>query len=123
VDLQTPENKALSRGALENQHVFLLKSQYGKVRLPRHVGSPYVFYDQEGKPYKRIVKGFRQACKRAGINDFRFHDLRHTFASHLVMGGVPLRTVQELLGHKTGQMTLALYASLDAAPARSRERA
>jgi integrase len=74
--------------------------------LPRHVESPYVFRDQYGRPYKRIVKGFREACKRANIIDFRFHDLRHTFASHLVMRGVPLRTVQELLGHKTGQMTL-----------------
>jgi integrase len=74
--------------------------------LPRHVESLSVFCDQDGRPYQRIVKGFRQACKRAGISDFRFHDLRHTFASHLVMRGVPLRTVQELLGHKTGQMTL-----------------
>ena len=74
--------------------------------LPRHVESLYVFCDQQGRPYQRIVKGFRQACKRADISDFRFHDLRHTFASHLVMRGVPLRTVQELLGHKTGQMTL-----------------
>ena len=65
-----------------------------------------MFCDHQGRPYQRIVKGFRQAYKRAGINDFRFHDLRHTFASHLVMQGVPLRTVQELLGHKTGQMTL-----------------
>ena len=74
--------------------------------LPRHVESLYVFCDQHGRPYQRIVKGFREACKRANISDFRFHDLRHTFASHLVMHGVPLRTVQELLGHKTGQMTL-----------------
>ena len=73
---------------------------------PRHMESPHVCCGQEGQPYHRVVKGFRQACRRAGITDFRFYDFRYTFASHLIMQGVPLRTVQELVGHQTGQMTL-----------------
>jgi site-specific recombinase XerD len=47
-----------------------------------------------------------RACNRAGLKDFRFHDLRHSFASYLTMGGVNLRTVQTLLGNKDLRMTM-----------------
>jgi integrase len=46
-----------------------------------------------------------EARDRAGILDFRFHDLRHTFATRLVQQGVDLYKVQRLLGHKTQHMT------------------
>jgi len=71
----------------------------------------YVFPNKEGKPYVDIRKGFKTALGRTGIRNFRFHDLRHTFASHLAMGGIDLKTVQELLGHKSFEMTLK-YAHL-----------
>jgi integrase/recombinase XerD len=79
--------------------------------IPRHVSSPYVFCDSQGRPYKRIVKGFTDACERAEIKGFRFHDLRHTFASYFIMRGGDLKTLQVLMGHKTIAMTTK-YAHL-----------
>lgn len=75
--------------------------------IPRRLDTPYVFYDPaNGKPYHEVKKSFASALKRAKITDFHFHDLRHTFASHLIMAGVDITTVKELLGHKEIRMTL-----------------
>jgi integrase len=72
---------------------------------------PWVFHDVGGRRYNDIRHPFERACTLAGLTDFHFHDLRHTFASWLIMRGVALATVSTLLGHTSPTMTLR-YAHL-----------
>ena len=71
--------------------------------------SQYVFPHFEGQlageAIRDIKNGWKTAVKRAGITNFRWHDLRHCFASWLVMKGVDLNVVQTLLGHRNIRMT------------------
>lgn len=115
---------------IRNGHIYLTHTKTGEgrqipvsealaglfkgLRAKHGLRSPHVFLGPKGKPIEAVRKSFAGACRRAGIEGFRFHDLRHTFASWLVMKGVDLKTVQELLGHKTLTMTLR-YAHLSQA--------
>ncbi|MGD0656653.1 MAG: site-specific integrase [Syntrophorhabdales bacterium] len=71
--------------------------------LPVHLHEERIFTGISGDA---VSMAFKRALKRAGIEDVRLHDTRHTTASHLVMGGTSLRAVQTLLGHKDIRMTL-----------------
>jgi integrase len=79
----------------------------------RHRRSELVFCQDDGSMLtKNQCKWpLRRARKKAGIEALGWHDLRHTFASHLAMRGVPLKVIQELLGHATIEMTMR-YAHL-----------
>jgi Phage integrase family len=70
-----------------------------------------VFRKRDGRGWGNIRTAFEAACREAKVTDFRFHDLRHTCASWLVMKGRSLKEVQEILGHREFSMTLR-YAHL-----------
>jgi integrase len=64
----------------------------------------YVF-ERNGAKLTDFKRSFHTACKNAGLKDLHIHDLRHVFASKMVMGGTSLYITGELLGHRTTQMT------------------
>ncbi len=66
--------------------------------------SPWVLSDTRGERIRDVKRSFRTACRRARIQDFRFHD-RHTCAAWLVSAGVPLTEVRDLLGHSSIKVT------------------
>jgi integrase len=79
----------------------------------KHLRGAFVFSDQDGRPFSRghLRKTLAKWCRRAGLREMHPHGLRHTFASHLVMRGVPLIQVQQWLGHSSITMTMR-YAHL-----------
>ena len=72
-------------------------------------GSDYVFLSSSGNPYKfhdSINNAFNGACKKAGIEGFRFHDLRHTSATRMIEAGASIVAVSKILGHSDLKMTM-----------------
>lgn len=105
---------------LDRGVIFVRNTKAGKMReLPIHAEllemlskmerqEGYIFSDEAGKPLSRFGEArgaFERAVKDARIFNFTFHDLRHTFASELIMKGVDIKTVQEYLGHSTVAVT------------------
>ncbi len=105
---EIPINETLKTTLRELPSQFLSGYVFGDVKTQKRID------EKTGKEitdmicilFKDVKKSFHSALKRSGIKDFHFHDLRHTFASHLVMAGVDLTTVSRLLGHKSLTMTL-----------------
>jgi integrase len=92
---------------LSTTAVALLREQLKK-KHPTHV------FAYRGKPMRQVnTKAWRAALKRAGIHGFRWHDLRHTWASWHVQAGTPLHVLQELGGWETAEM-VRRYAHLSA---------
>jgi integrase len=91
----------------ESRQIPISNPLYDELRaVGQQVSEQHVFCGEDGKPFLDVKTGFKAALRRAGIKDFRFHDLRHTFASHMAMSGTDIQTLQKLLGHKDIKMTL-----------------
>ncbi len=92
--------------------VFLNRTAQALIECQPQEGSPWVFpspYDST-RQRKEINTFWAAMRKRAGLDDVRLHDLRHTVASHAVLQGVPLPVVARMLGHSRTAMTLRVYS-------------
>lgn len=71
----------------------------------------YVFTNQRGNPLepKRLLCHFKKLLKEAGLQDIKFHNLRHTFATRCLECGIDMKIVSKVLGHSTIQITADLY--------------
>jgi integrase len=88
----------------EVMEVFVRRS---KVRSIAHD----MVFTYKGSPVGHLRRSFSRACRLAGIEDFRFHDLRHCFFTNMNDAGVDRSTIMKMAGHKTAAM-FELYNSL-----------
>ncbi len=97
----------------KGREIGLARSVIAALKAHRHLRGELVFSQPDGSHWTnyKAWHPLELACKRAGLRRVGWHVLRHTFASHLVMRGVPIKFVQELMGHASIQMTMR-YAHL-----------
>lgn len=105
-EVLAPKNNKVRVIEIGNDAVAVLKEH-------RHLRSDIVFCAPDGTMQTRddIRRPLERICDKAGLRHVTWRDLRHTFASHLVMLGAPIKTVQEMLGHADIKMTMR-YAHL-----------
>jgi integrase len=108
-DVDLENRKVTVRNTKNNQTrvIPINKTLYQELaNLSKGSDGEYVFSNGNGHRIGDIKKGFSLALRRAGIEDFYFHDLRHTFGSHLVMQRIDLKTVQQVMGHMDKKTTM-----------------
>ncbi len=106
IHLEAEHTKAGKRRSIpinrEARAAVIRRARYRAEQCP---GSRWVFCREDGSRIQAVKRSFATACRRAGIEDFRIHDMRHTCAAWLVTAGVPLTEVRDLLGHSSVKMT------------------
>jgi integrase len=101
LDLEPEDTKTSEpRRIYFNDILWDIFKQAGKVRSLKH---DYVF-TYRGKPIKEFREGFNRALRKAGIESFHFHDLRHTFNTNMRKAGVDQTVIMKMTGHKTLSM-------------------
>ncbi|GGZ01205.1 tyrosine-type recombinase/integrase [Shewanella fodinae] len=104
----------LWRPKVRNESIIYMTSRVKEIlhrRSETKVSNEYLFTNQEGQPRGYQSKGIRAAFKRAGIEDFKIHDLRHTCATRLIRAGLSLYDIQAQLGHAQCSTT-SIYTHL-----------
>jgi len=104
IESTNTKNKKLKRIPINSSLRKLLLEQKLKTSF-----SSYVFLNPGGNPYLgkfSLTTCFKNACSRAGIQELRFHDLRHTAATRMIEAGASIVAVSKILGHSTLTMTM-----------------
>ena len=73
-----------------------------------------IFTEDDGSPilYVKLYRRFKELLQTAGLPDIRFHDLRHTAATQMLINGVDILTVSKRLGHSKSSITLDIYGHM-----------
>ena len=115
IDLTADDTKTSEpRRIYLNKTLLEIFSNVGKIRRIKHQN----VFTYRGNPLISIRSSFQDACKKAGIKDFHFHDLRHTFNTIMRKAGVDRSVIMKITGHKTMAM-FERYNTVDSADARS----
>ena len=115
IDLTADDTKTSEpRRIYLNKTLLEIFSNVGKIRRIKHQN----VFTYRGNPLISIRSSFQDACKKAGIKDFHFHDLRHTFNTNMRKAGVDRSVIMKITGHKTMAM-FERYNTVDSADARS----
>jgi integrase len=107
----TPKSKRSSRSVPLADRLAGELDQLHQDTLYRHDDDLVFAHPHTGKPIdrSRLLKRFKTALKRSELRPVRFHDLRHTFGTRMAAEGVPMRALQEMMGHRDFKTTL-IYA-------------